>query len=254
MEYTVLQFVLFLMVFLRCSALIALAPVLGHVSVPVQVKVALSGFMAFVLYPLIAESGPVVDLQLAALAVLAVQEVLTGLAIGFAAGLIFAGVRAAGELIGFDLGLSLANAFDPESGPNNIVGAFLYLMLLMVFLLINGHHFLLQALVLSYDVVPVSGLVISGPVAESLVGLSGMVFLVAVKCAAPIIVASFLINVALALLSRVAPQIHVFIVSFPVKIGLGLLVLMATGPFLIYAFKTLLAGFEEDLLQFIKVM
>ncbi|MBP1691928.1 MAG: Bacterial export protein, family 1, partial [Bacteroidetes bacterium] len=68
------------------------------------------------------------------------------------------------------------------------------------------------------------------------------------------IVASFLINVALAILSRVAPQVQVFIISFPIKIGVGLIVLMTAAPFLVYAFKTLLAGFEADMVQLLRVM
>ena len=89
----------------------------------------------FVLYPVLAARTPHLDLQLAPLVIMGVQEVLTGLFIGFAMGLIFSGVRAAGELIGFDLGLSIANAFDPETGPNNIIGGFLYLVAMLVFLL-----------------------------------------------------------------------------------------------------------------------
>jgi flagellar biosynthetic protein FliR len=254
MEVYALQLVLFLLLFLRCTAMIVLAPVLGHESVPVQVKAALGVFMAFVLYPLVAAQHPQIDLQVGGLAMLAVQEVLTGLLIGFAMGLLFAGVRAAGELIGFDLGLSMAAAFDPDSDANNVVGGFLYLVVLLVFLLINGHHFVLQAMVLSYEAIPLNGFGVSGAVADSLVSLSGMVFMVALKCAAPVIVASFLVNLALAVLSRVAPQVNVFVISFPVKIGVGLVVLMTTVPFLVYAFKHLLAGFEEDLLQLIRVM
>ena len=94
----------------------------------------------------------------------------------------------------------------------------------------------------------------AGPVAEGLVSLTGVVFMVALKCAAPVIVASFLVNLALAILSRVAPQINVLMVSFSLKIGVGLVVLMIAGPFLVYAFKNLLAGFEEDVLQLIRVM
>jgi flagellar biosynthetic protein FliR len=169
-------------------------------------------------------------------------------------GLVFAGARAAGELIGFDLGLSLATAFDPDSGSNNIVGEFLYLVMLLVFLLINGHHFVLQAMVLSYTAIPLSGFAINGAVAEGLVALGGVVFMVAVKCAAPVIVASFLVNLALAILSRVAPQVNVFMISFPVKIGIGLIVLMTAAPLLVYAFKNLLAGFEEDVLQLIRIL
>jgi flagellar biosynthesis protein FliR len=254
MEFYAVQLVLFLMIFLRCVTLIALAPVLGHVSVPAQVKAALGMFMGFVLYPVIAARHPQVDLHLFALTMMAVQEVMTGLLIGFAMGLIFAGVRAAGELIGFDLGLSIATAFDPETGSNNIVGAFLYLVALLVFILVNGHHFVLQALVLSYDSIPIGGFALSGPVADQLLGMTGIIFIVGLKCAAPIIVASFLMNVALAILSRVAPQVNVFMVSFPIKIGVGLMVLMAAAPFIVYAFKNLLTGFEEDIVQLIRVM
>jgi flagellar biosynthetic protein FliR len=254
MEFYAVQLVLFLMIFLRCVTLIALAPVIGHASVPAQVKAALGMFMAFVLYPIIAARHPEVDLHLFAMALMAMQEVLTGLLIGFAMGLIFAGVRAAGELIGFDLGLSIATAFDPETGSNNIVGGFLYLVSLLVFLLVNGHHFVLEALVLSYDSIPIGGFALTGPVADQLLGMTGIIFTVGLKCAAPIIVASFLMNVALAILSRVAPQVNVFMVSFPIKIGVGLMVLMAAAPLIVYAFKNLLTGFEEDIVQLIRVM
>jgi flagellar biosynthesis protein FliR len=254
MEFYAIQLVLFVMIFLRCVTLIALAPVLGHLSIPLQVKAALGMFMSFVLYPLMAARHPEVDLHLFALTLMAMQEVLTGLFIGFAMGLVFAGVRAAGELIGFDLGLSIATAFDPETGSNNIVGAFLYLVMLLVFILINGHHFVLQALVLSYDSIPIGGFTLSGPVADQLLAMSGIIFIVGLKCAAPIIVASFLMNVALAILARVAPQVNVFMVSFPVKIGVGLLVLMSAAPLIIFAFKHLLTGFEEDIVQLIRVM
>jgi flagellar biosynthetic protein FliR len=74
------------------------------------------------------------------------------------------------------------------------------------------------------------------------------------KCAAPIVVASFLMNLALAVLARVAPQVNVFIVSFPIKIGVGMLVLMAAAPLLVYAFKELLLRFEDDVLLFVKAL
>jgi len=254
MELYVSQLVLSLLLFLRCTAIISLAPVLGHVSVPVQVKAALGVFMALVLYAPVAAQHPVVDLRLAGLAVLAVQEVLTGLVIGFAMGLIFAGVRAAGELIGFDLGLSIATMFDPETGVNNVIGEFLYLVMALVFMLLNGHHFVFHAMVLSYQTIPVSGLSLQGAAMEQLVTMSGLLFLVALKCAAPVVVASFLVNVALAILSRVAPQVNVFLMSFPLKIGIGLIVLMTAAPFLLQAFKHLLAGFEEDVVQLIRVL
>jgi flagellar biosynthesis protein FliR len=254
MEVYILQFVLFVLLFLRCASLIVVAPLFGHTNVPAQTKVGLSAFLAFVLYPIIAARGVHVDLQLGGMAVLALQEVMTGLAIGFAAGLIFASTQVAGELIGFDLGLSLATAFDPETGANNIIGTFLYLIMVLVFLMLNGPQMVLQALVVSYEVVPVGGFAITGATADRLLHMAGLIFATGVKFAAPIIVASFLLNLALAVLARVSPQMNVLFISFPIKIGVGILVLMAAAPILVYAFKQLLMGFEEEMLVFVRTL
>ncbi len=185
---------------------------------------------------------------------MAMQEVVTGLAIGFASGLIFAGVQAAGELIGFDLGLSLATAFDPDTGPNNVIGTFLYLVMALVFLLLNGPQFILQALVLSYDAVPLGGLVVTAGSVDQLLTMSGLIFVIGMKCAAPVVVASFLMNLALAVLARVAPQVNVFIISFPIKIAVGVTVLMAAAPILVYAFRELLLHFEEELVLLVRTL
>jgi flagellar biosynthesis protein FliR len=254
MEVYTTQFVLFMLLFVRCTSLVVVAPVLGHTAVPVHTKVGFSAFMAFVLYPIMMARGVHVDLALAPLVVMAVQESLTGLAIGFAAGLIFSGTQVAGEIIGFDLGLSVATVFDPETGPNNIIGSFLYLVMVLLFLMLNGPQFIIQALVASYDAVPLGGFAISGAAADRLLQMVGLIFIVGLKCAAPIMVASFLLNLALAVLARVSPQVNVFIISFPIKIGVGVLVLIAAAPILVYAFKQLLIGFEDELLVFVRTL
>jgi flagellar biosynthetic protein FliR len=253
-ELYALQLVLFLLLFLRCTSLIATAPVVGHVAVPTQVKVGLGAFLALVLYPLVAARAPVMDLRLLPMALLAVQEVLVGVILGWAAGLVFAGVRAAGELIGFELGFSIATVFDPEQGQQNIVGGFLYLVMSLVWFSVNGHHFLLQAMMVSYDVVPIDGLSVTGPAALMVTKMTAMVFVVALKFAAPVIVASFLVNLAMAILSRVAPQINVFVVSFPLKTAVGFVVLMTSAPLLVLVFKKLLGGFEEQMLELMKAL
>jgi flagellar biosynthetic protein FliR len=254
MEVYVLQFVVFILLLLRVASVIVLAPVLGHSVVPVQIKAGLGVFFAFVLYPVMMQRGVHVDLQLGPLVIAAMQEVMIGLAIGFVTGLIFAGVQAAGEVIGFDLGLSMATAFDPDSGPNSVIASFLYLTLVLVFLLLNGPQFIVQAIVLSYDVVPIGGFHLTGVAADQVIHMVGMIFAVGMKCAAPVVVASFLMNLGLAVLARVAPQVNVFMVSFPLKIGVGLIVLMTAAPMLVYAFKHLLTSFEEDVLLFVKAL
>jgi flagellar biosynthetic protein FliR len=255
MELYISQFLLFLMLFARVTALIVVAPVIGHQSVPVQMKVALGMFFAFVLYPLAATKAPVIATEFLPLVLALVQEVVVGVLIGFATGLLFAGVRYAGELISLDTNLSAAMMFDPENNSQaSLISEFLYLAMLMVFLLLNGHHFVLEALYVSYSAIPIGGLVWSGAAAAAMIKLSAMVFIVAVKLAAPIIVAMFLLNVALSILSRVMPQMNMFALVFPAKIGVGLFAVMAAAPLMVFTFRKLLAGFEENILELIKAL
>jgi flagellar biosynthesis protein FliR len=254
MEIYVSQFIIYLLLFVRITSLVVVAPILGHQVVPVQFKVALGLFLALVFYP-VASQSPLPDTRLLPLVVVALKEAAVGLTIGFVMSLLLAGAQFAGDIIGFSMGLSMASIFDPESNQNiAIVGQFLYLCLGLLFLLLNGHHFVLEALHLSYQVVPVGTFTMNAALGEGIVRLTGMVFVVAIKLAAPIIVALFLIDVGLAVLARVVPQMNIFMVSFPLKIAVGMIMMMATGPMIVYVFKKLLTSFETDVLEIVKVL
>ncbi len=255
MEIYVTQFVLFLMLLARIASLMIVAPVFGSQSVPPVVKIALALFLSFVLYPLAAQKAPSMDLQLMSLVLVAMKEVVVGLLLGFATGLIFEGVRVAGELMGFDLGFSMATVFDPETSQNNpILSEFMVMLMTLVFLLVNGHHFVLQGLQVSYEVVPVGGFTMNGLLSQKLIALTAGIFAVGIQLAAPVMVSSFLVNIAMGVLARVSPQINVFIVSLPVKIFVGFVVLMTAGPVMIYVFKKMLTGFESNILELVRVM
>jgi flagellar biosynthetic protein FliR len=255
MEVYVSQFVVFLMLFVRITALVVTAPVLGYQAVPAQVKVAFGLFLALVFYPLASAQGSELDTRLLPLAIVALKEAAVGLLLGFVLSLLFAGARFAGDIIGFSMGFSLANVFDPESAQSvSLVGQFFYLVSVLLFILLNGHHFVLEALQLSYTAVPIGGLGLHMLLGQGIVKLTGFIFVVALKLAAPVIVALFLIDVGLAVLARVVPQMNIFMVSFPLKIMVGLAMLMATGPMIVFVFKKLLTSFETDVLVIVKVL
>jgi len=255
MDVFVSQFILYLLLFARITSMIVVAPIVGHQAIPVQVKVSLGMFLAFVMFPLLSVKSPQMDVQLLELVVLLLQEVAVGLLIGFAAGLLFAGVHYAGEIIALHMGLSFANIIDPESNQSNpVIGQLLYLTTLLIFLVLNGHHFLIQALHLSYTAVPIGAFVFSMPAAKTLASLAGLVFVIGVKFSAPILVAIFLNNVGFAILARVMPQMNIFSISFPLNIGVGLLVLMSTAPLVVYVFKKSLESFEYNILELINVL
>jgi len=255
MEIYVTQFVLYMMVFARITSMIAVAPLFGHQAVPVQAKIGLGLFFSFVLYPMVAASHPHIDLTLWALVVTALQEVATGVLIGFVAGLLFAGVQYAGEIISLNMGLSFANILDPETNQNSaVIGEFLYLTTLLIFLAINGHHFLIEAMYLSYGAVPIGTFTPAPEVSHQLMRMAGSVFVIGIKFAAPVLVAIFLNNVALGILARVMPQMNIFTISFSLNIGVGLVVLMTTAPVIIYVFKKALTGFEQNILELVKLL
>jgi flagellar biosynthetic protein FliR len=255
MEIYISQWLLFILIFARVASLIAVAPVFGHPGVPVQLKVALSIFTAFVLYPIVNHHPPHIEVQLLSFMVLVLKEVVTGLIIGFATSLLFAGVQFAGQLIGIDMGFSIANVIDPESGTNTpIISQMQYVVVILIFLMVNGHHFLIESLLISFSAVPIDGFSLSGSLVQKLIALTGTIFTIAVKIGAPAIIALFLTNVALGVLSRAVPQMNVFVISFPLKIAVGFLVLIISLPAFVYVFKKLLMDFENNIVELIRLI
>jgi flagellar biosynthetic protein FliR len=93
-----------------------------------------------------------------------------------------------------------------------------------------------------------------GPLLDTMLNLTGMVFILAVKIAAPVMVASFLTNVALSVVSRVVPQMNILMTSFPLKIGVGYIMIAAAAPLIVVVMKKSLQGFESNILELIKVL
>ena len=255
MEVYVSQFIVFIMMVARIASMIAVAPILGHQAIPGQLKIALALFLAYVMFPMQSSMVSKVDIKLIGMFVMVLQEICVGLIIGFAIGLLFTGVQFAGELIGFDMGFSIASVYDPDMNATiPVVAETLYTFMALMFLSLNGHHFMLQALQLSYKAVPIGGLTLSAAASDKMVSMSGMIFVIAVKFAAPVLVAMFLTNVALAIITRVVPQMNIFGVAFPLKIGVGIIVLMTSAPIMVLVFKKLLLVFETNILELVRAL
>jgi len=255
MNFYAEKLIVFLLVFLRTGSMFMTAPLYGHESIPVQLRIWTAGFFAFAIFPLIAASTPSVPMDLGSLVVLAIQEIIIGCAIGFSLGIIFHGVVYAGELFGIVMGFSIANVLDQQNGFDvPVIGQIQYIVTIFIFLILNGHLFLIQALKMSYDAVPVSGLKLSGGVVDTFVRMTGMVFLSAVKIGAPVIVSLFLTDVLLGVMARMVPQVNVFFVGMPLKVGVGLFTLIASLPFFVFVFEKLLDVFENNVVQMIRQM
>jgi len=176
-------------------------------------------------------------------------EAFLGILLGFAAALPFAGIRMAGELVGVQMGFGIASVFDPRQEQQISVTAQFYdLLAVLLFLLLDGHHLLLRALGTSVQALPPGQAAFGGRAVQQIVALGGSLFIIALSVGGPLIAVLFLADAAMGFVARTVPQMNIFIVGIPVKIGLGLLAIALTLPFFGRTMDRLIAGLGRDLM------
>lgn len=215
----------FLLPFFRVLALFSAAPVLSNRALPVRARVAASLVLAILVAPY---AGVPPGVQLASVAgfALVAQQVLVGLALGFAARLLFAAFETAGELIGLQMGFSFAGFFDPQGGSDSAVGSWLQTLATLIFVTMNGHLVLIEALVGTFRTIPIAAEPWAGLSLVRLDLLGGEVFRLALVLALPATILMLFVNLVLGFASRVAPQLSIFAVGFPITLLTGLTALM----------------------------
>jgi flagellar biosynthetic protein FliR len=209
--------------FIRVLALFAALPIFSRRNIPVRARVALAGFIAFAAQPALPDI-PVVPLDSMLAVMLVIQQILIGVTIGFAVRLVFAAVEYAGELIGLQMGLNFAASFDPVSaGQSTAVATFFATMVAWMFITLNGHLVLISALVDSFHAFPV------GPEPFAFLRKAmphrwgAEIFSTGLWIALPVVTMLLFVNLVLGFISRVAPQIQIFAIGFPITLGLGLI-------------------------------
>jgi flagellar biosynthetic protein FliR len=213
--------------FVRILALFSAAPLLYHRSVPVRVKLGLAALVTLVVAPGLPAQQSADPLWLLA------QQLAVGLAIGLAVQVAFAAFEVAGDLIGLQMGLGFAGFIDPQNADQSpLIGSFLALVATLVFLAINGHLLMLAGIVESFHAVPVGASVPGAQNLHALVLLGGEMFKVGLHLALPVLATMLIVNLALGVLARAAPQLNVFAVGFPATILIGLAALVLVMPLL----------------------
>ncbi len=252
MAYWLDQFHIFLLVLLRVSALLIVAPIFGHRLYPARAKVGLAFMVSMIVFPLVAEAGLDVPEGFLPYALILIREVMMGLVLGFSVLLLFIGIQFAGELAGLQMGFGIVNVIDPQSQNQvSIIGQFLNILAVLLVLSLDGHHIILNGLLASFDVVPLGGVVLKVSVIEKLMTITGEIFSIAIKISAPVLIALFLVSTAMGVLARTVPQMNVFIVGFPVQLAVGMFVLVASLPLFKILLVKLLHILERDFFSLI---
>ena len=233
--------------FLRVLALFSSMPVLGQRNVPIRVRIALSFFIAIGVAGT-ATAGPDVPLDSPAAILLVIQQVLIGLSLGFAVRIIFTAIEFAGEIIGLQMGLNFAGFFDPATAQQaTAVSSFFSTMVAFLFIAMNGHLLVIEAVVQSLVAFPVSPEPFAFLHAVRPETWGAEIFRLGLWIALPLIAMLLFVNMMLGVIARVAPQISIFSVGFPITMSVGLIGVMFTLPLLQGPFT---AALEQMLMLF----
>lgn len=216
--------------FLRILALFTSAPVLSARSLSARTRVALAFFIALCAQPGLGDQ-PVISLNDPRALAVAAQQVLIGLSIGLAARIVFSAVELAGEIVGLQMGLNFAGFFDPAtSSQSSTVGRFFGNTTMLLFVVTNGHLLLIHTVVASFGTFPLGQEVTSALATMKLHELGALVFSYGLWIALPMVGILMFVNIVLGFMSRVAPQMNVFAIGFPLTVSVGLLGVAFTIP------------------------
>jgi len=215
----------FYLTLFRISVVLFVMPFFGD-TLPNVIKATLMIVLTLAVWPKLSFAASYYPANAMNIAVMFAGEVVLGLTLGCIVRMIIAAVQIGGAIINFQMGFSMVNSIDPLTGQEEpMTTHFIYMCTMLTFLSLNGHLHLIRALGASFDLVPPGGLFLSPELMTEVMVFSKQMFLLGVRIAAPVIMALFLVDLALALISRTAPQMNILVMGFPLKIAVGFLFL-----------------------------
>jgi flagellar biosynthetic protein FliR len=225
-QWTLVQFQSFLLILSRVTTILFMMPLLGSRNLPSMLKAGLSLVVALVLLPVVKVDPRLLPPEPVSVLFFMVGELMIGLVLGLSVKVIFTGLQMAGEIAGYQMGLAMASVIDPQAGSDNtLMAQFQYLFGLLLFLAVDGHHWFFRALVQSFEVLPPGGFHLNPGLYDLMIQLSGKMFVVAIKLAAPIMAVLLFTQIALGMVAKTVPQVNILFISFPITLSLGLIFL-----------------------------
>lgn len=252
---TVYEFSFFTLVLGRVAGIFAATPIFGGKMVPMRVKAGISLTMALLLYPVIRTHLPQLPTDSVSLVILVVRETLIGITLGLVSQAIFAAVEFCGQIVGMQMGFSIVSLFDPSQGTQTpILSVLQTLLATILFMSLGVHHVFIRSIVESYQLIPLGGWHMSDELLKIVVSLLSGTFVLGIKLAAPVMVSLLSATVLLGIMSRIFPQMNVFIISLPLNIGLGFLILGMTLLSFLHTLEKTFAVFPAQIKTLFQVL
>lgn len=239
-----------LLLFMRVVTVLLMLPYFSWRGIPVLATIGFAALLSYILFLVIAPAALPLPENALLLGLAVASEVLFGLVLGFLTLLTFNALRIAGQLIDMQSGMMNASLFDPQSGSQvTLFGQFYYQFAVVAYLVLNGHHQLFAALLRSLQLVPPGGAVFAATLVPGLLALIYQMFIVAFQLAAPVALVLVLTDFALGLISKTVPQLHVFMVGMPLKVGVALFVLYLSLPYMSQMLTTIFTQLHSDFIH-----
>ncbi|MDR3012487.1 MAG: flagellar type III secretion system protein FliR [Chitinispirillales bacterium] len=249
----------YILMFVRVVTMLALLPIFGANYIPAQIKAAFALLLTSVLFSVQLATGlPEFPgtFSLGLFALLTIKEVLVGLALGFASTFLFAAVQFAGRLVDTEMGFGFVEVVDPNTEETiTVLGQFQIILFTMMFLLINGHYFLLVTVQRSFEIIPLFTVAFpAGPMTDHITVMTANVFILGLKLGAPVFVTLLLTQLALGIVARTVPQMNIFFVGLPLKIMVGIGTMIIVLPMLASLFRRMTDGIIQDIWKLLHMM
>ncbi|MBP1991323.1 flagellar biosynthetic protein FliR [Paenibacillus eucommiae] len=246
-----------LLIFCRMTSFFVVVPFFSSRNIPTTVKIGLAAFLSFITFGIVGASNPVPIDSIYVLLIL--REILVGVLLGFVIYLFFTAVQIAGAFVDIQMGFAIANVIDPMTGSSApMLGNMKFMVSLLIFLSFDGHHYLIRAIIDSYQWIPLDNelftRIYNGQISDFLFKSFSTMFYLAFQIGAPLVAAFFLTDLGLGLLTRVAPQFNVFVVGMPLKMLLGFLLLYLLFPELPSLFQHLYVTAFDSLGELIELI
>lgn len=236
-----------LLVLARLTSFTVSAPFFSYRTTPNLLKVGMGVLLTVLILPTLPSLDNVPG-DMLAYSFWLVKEVMVGLVLGYTASLVFTAVRIAGGLVDWQMGFAMATVLNPaDQSSSTLIGQFMYLVQILLFLAVNGHHLLLMGISYSFSLIPVQAAVFTTGFVVALVKVFIEMFSLGVRIAAPFMIVFLFCDLALGIMARSVPQLNVFILSFPLKTALGMMTLVLIMPLMAVFVNHIIGEMERNM-------
>ncbi len=221
----------FILVLFRVAGLVIPSPIFGRVNIPTMVKVCFSAALTLFFFAVCPPASAISYNTLIGFALACALEVMIGVVLAFVTNLFFTLTYTGGHLIDMQIGFGIVNVYDPQNNTQvPMVGNLMNIILLIVFWGVDGHHKLLNIIYRTFEALPPGNIKLSGDIGLLAVELFAKAFMLGVMVALPVIASGLILEIGFGVLMRTVPQLHMFVIGIPLKLLIGMILLLITLP------------------------